>query len=116
MKSILLAFALISSPMVAEAACFGSGAFKSCYDDSGNSYTIQKFGNTTAMQGYNSRTGSTWSQDSSTFGNTTITNGRSADGDSWNMQQQRIGNSTFYSGQDSDGNSFSGTCGAFGCN
>ncbi len=68
------------------------------------------------MDGYNSETGSSWSQDSYRMGNTTQTHGYDADGNSWNMQQQRLGNTTFYSGTDSDGNFFSGSCSQFGCN
>ncbi|TPI56828.1 MULTISPECIES: hypothetical protein [unclassified Mesorhizobium] len=116
MKILLMAMVLAIAPTSLQAACFGSHAFKTCTDENGNSYNIQHYGNTTNMTGYNANTGSTWSQNSNTFGNTTITNGTAADGGAWHMQQQRIGNSSFYSGTDSDGNAFSGSCGAFGCN
>lgn len=116
MKKLLLVLAVTLVPASSQAACFGSAAYKTCYDDNGNSYNIQHYGNTTNMTGYNSNTGSTWSQNSTTFGNSTFTNGTAADGNSWNMQQRRVGNSTFYSGTDSDGNAFSGSCNAFGCN
>lgn len=36
------------------------------------------------MQGHNSRTGSNWSQQSTTFGNSTMHSGQDANGDSWN--------------------------------
>jgi hypothetical protein len=68
----------------AHAGCFGSSSFQTCNDNSGNSYTINRFGNTTMMQGHNSRTGSNWSQQSTTFGNTTMHSGQDAAGDSWN--------------------------------
>ncbi|MHB9446938.1 hypothetical protein ACYG9R_09200 [Mesorhizobium sp. RSR565B] len=116
MKRLLIALVLLSSTSLAHAACFGSDAFKTCTDNSGNSYNVQHYGNTTNVTGYNSNTGSNWSQNSTSFGNTTVTNGTAADGNSWNMQQQRVGNSTFYSGTDSDGNAFSGSCGPYGCN
>ena len=64
MKRLLVgavALALLSAP--AAATCFGSGAFQSCFDGSGNSYTVQRFGNSTHVQGYNAGTGSTWSQE-----------------------------------------------------
>src|SRR5690606_22437277 len=36
--------------------------------ESGNDYTVQRFGNTTMMNGYNAQTGNSWSQNSQTFG------------------------------------------------
>jgi hypothetical protein len=100
----------------ASAGCIGSGAFKSCTDNSGNSYTISKFGNSTMVNGYNSKTGSNWSQNSMRSGNTTFTTGNDADGNSWNSTTMRSGTQSYTFGTDSDGNSFSSTCGAFGCN
>jgi len=64
----------------ASAGCIGSGSLKNCYDDDGNAYTVQKFGNSTYVNGSNSRTGSRWNQDSQRIGNSTYTNGRDADG------------------------------------
>jgi hypothetical protein len=117
MKSVLAALALLSTGVAAEAACFGSDDFYTCSDSSGNRYTVNRFGDTTMMRGSNSRTGSSWSQNSFDLGDTTITRGRDADGNSWNMRQTDLGGGfRTYSGRDSDGNSFSGTCGAFGCN
>lgn len=84
MKTILATTAAIAvSASTAFAGCIGGGALSTCYDNSGNTYTIQRLGNSTYMQGHNSRTGSSWSQNSTTFGNTTIHNGQDADGDSW---------------------------------
>ncbi|WP_132960045.1 hypothetical protein [Rhizobium sp. BK251] len=116
-KTTIIALALAAATATsALAACFGSGNFQSCNDMNGNSYSVQRFGNSTMMQGYNANTGSSWSQNSQHIGNSTYTNGMSADGGSWNLQQHRMGNTTIYSGTDSDGNFFSGSCGAFGCN
>jgi hypothetical protein len=93
----------------------GTGTFRTCYDDKGNNYTVQDLGSMTITNGYNSQTGSNWSQTDTTFGNTTITNGNAGNGNSWNMTQQQFGNGfSTYSGTDSDGNSFSGTCTKFG--
>lgn len=111
--SVLLAAAFATS---AEATCIGSGNFQSCTDTSGNNYTVNRLGNTTIMNGSNAYTGSTWSQNSMTTGNSTYTTGTDSDGNGWNMNQQRIGSTTIYSGTDSDGNSFSGSCSQFGCN
>src|SRR5262249_50298908 len=103
----LLAISLLlglgfASPV--NAACFGSDAFSTWTDNSGNTYNIQRFGNQTFMQGSNEGTGSTWSQNSMTLGNSTYINGRSSDGNSWNENIQHFGNMTTYSGTDSDGN------------
>jgi hypothetical protein len=118
MKGLLSAAAitLLLLSTTANAICTGSGSFKTCTDNQGNSYTIQKFGNQTYMTGNNSRTGSSWSSNSTTIGNTTFQQGRSADGDSWNQTIQNIGNTQYRTGTDSNGNSFSTTCNQFGCN
>lgn len=40
-----------------------SGSMYSCYDyNTGNSYNVSKIGNQTHVNGYNSNTGSSWSQ------------------------------------------------------
>lgn len=68
----------------AQATCVGSGVFSSCYDaQSGNSYTIQRHGNSTYMNGYNSNTGSNWSQTTNDFGSTSQTYGTDSRGNSW---------------------------------
>lgn len=97
------------------ADCIGSGSLKTCYDDSGNTYTVQKFGDTTYVNGQNSRTGSTWSQQSQKLGNSTYTTGQDADGNSWNSTATKMGNSTIINGTDSDGDSFTTTCNEYGC-
>ncbi len=115
----LLAITAISAALAAPysiAGCVGSGSFQTCTDDSGNSYSVQRIGNTTYTNGHNASTGSNWSQNSTTIGNTTFHNGRSADGDTWNGTSTRIGGSTFNSGTDSDGNFYNSTCTQFGCN
>ena len=99
----------------ASAGCIGSGSLKNCYDNDGNAYTVQKFGNSTYVNGSNSRTGSRWSQDSQRIGNSTYTNGRDADGNSWNSTATKVGNSTFINGKDSNGKSFSKICNEYGC-
>jgi hypothetical protein len=116
MRNLFLLSAIIICALCqpANAGCFGSGSFKTCNDDSGNNYTIQKFGNTTHMQGNNYQTGSTWSQNTNTFGNITTHTGNS-NGNAWRATEQRIGNTTFYNGQDSNGNAFHKTCGITGC-
>lgn len=99
------------------AACFGSGSFTTCSDSSGNSYTVNRMGNQTYMNGSNARTGSTWSQQSMDLGNMTMTNGQASNGNSWNSTTMNLGGGmTSIYGQDSQGNSFSTLCGPYGCN
>lgn len=83
MKLVATAAIILLAASQAYAGCFGSKSFSTCQDDSGNNYTISRFGNSTHMDGYNSRTGSNWSQDSYSFGKTTNHYGRDADGNSW---------------------------------
>ena len=115
MKNIVLLFTLLVVPVSSFAACYGSDSFHTCNDNSGNTYSIQTIGDTTYVNGYNSRTGSNWSQESMHIGNTTYTNGRAANGNSWDMTTQRIGDTTFMNGRNSQGNYFSKTCNQFGC-
>ena len=96
----------------ANAQCFGSGAFQTCTDtQSGNTYQIQRYGNTTQIQGSNPYTGSTWSQTTNRIGNTTLQNGRDSSGNSWNTTRQDFGNGNFnVYGSDSSGNVVNKTC------
>lgn len=114
MKKTLFALfvgALCSNTVLAQTQCYGSDSYKTCYDyNTGNQYDINHYGNITQVNGYNSNTGSSWSQDSQTIGNTTYQNGYDANGNSWNQTIQHSGNSTIYSGYDSNGNSFYKTC------
>ncbi|MFQ2440558.1 hypothetical protein ACSZMF_14220 [Aeromonas caviae] len=107
--------ALLFFSGAANADCIGSGSLKTCYDDSGNTYTVQKFGNSTYVNGSNSRTGSRWNQDSQRIGNSTYTNGRDADGNSWNSTATKMGNTTIINGRDSTGKTFSTICDKNGC-
>jgi hypothetical protein len=79
MKTILIAAAALLAASTANAACYGS-TVKTCYDNSGNTYTTYDYGNGSYTSGHNSRTGSSWSQQSDGFGNTY---GTDASGDSW---------------------------------
>lgn len=114
MKTIIAAAAIFAA-FSAQAACYGTGAFRTCTDDSGNSYTVNKLGNSTYVQGTNAETGSTWSQQTHRSGNTSSTYGSDAAGNSWNSNTYRSGSSTNTYGTDSNGNSFSRTCNQFGC-
>lgn len=118
LKKLLVSSILIFTATGANAACYGSGNFKTCYDNNGNNYTINQFGNTTYTNGYNTQTGNSWSQTDQTIGDSVYTNGRASNGNSWNKQQHQLGggNSTI-SGTDSNGNSFYKYCTKVtGCN
>ena len=81
-RAIYFVMAMLAAS-AANAGCIGGSSFQTCSDSSGNNYTVSRFGNTTIMNGSNYQTGSTWSQQSTTFGRTTIHNGIDKDGDSW---------------------------------
>lgn len=106
--------ALLFFSGAANADCIGSGNFKTCYDDSGNTYTVQKFGNSTYVNGHNPSTGSSWNQQSQRLGNSTYTTGQDADGNSWDSTATKMGDSTIINGSDSDGDSFSVICNEYG--
>jgi len=68
------------------------------------------------MNGYNAETGSTWSQNSMTLGNSTYHRGVT-NGEPWNETETRYGNGhrSIY-GTDSDGENFSYHCDPYsGC-
>lgn len=111
----LCVVASIAFGACAQAACFGTANNYSCNDASGNSYNVQKYGNTTNMQGYNASTGSNWSQNSQTYGNTTQIQGQ-ANGRAWNETIQTMPGMTTYSGTNSQGQGYMKTCTAYGCN
>ncbi len=116
MKSkLLFVLALMTLSATSQAACYGTANNYNCSDASGNSYNVQKYGNTTNMQGYNASTGSNWSQNSQTYGNTTQIQGQ-ANGRAWNETIQTMPGMTTYSGTNSNGRSYMKTCTAYGCN
>ncbi|WP_210165095.1 hypothetical protein [Pseudorhizobium marinum] len=116
MRKLLTAAIFAISAAQASAMCVGSGALTSCTDTQGNSYTVNRFGNTTITNGHNAGTGSSWSQTDMSVGNSVYTNGNT-NGNSWNMQRHHHGSGlSTYSGTDSRGDSFMGTCTQFGCN
>ncbi|QGR09568.1 hypothetical protein [Pantoea phytobeneficialis] len=115
MKRISLA--LLFFPIASWAACFGSDAYQTCNDNSGNTYHVQRFGNTTNVQGSNMSTGNNWSQSSTSYGNQTETHGTAANGNTWNSTTTSYGNGNYsVHGRDTNGNYFSKNCNRFGCN
>lgn len=114
-KAALTTLALLAG-IAANAACYGSGAFQTCTDNSGNTYNVQRYGNTTEVQGSNASTGSNWSQQTQTYGNTTYHQGIAGNGQGWNGTSQTIGNTTYHNGVDSRGNIYNKVCDSYGCN
>lgn len=101
----------------AYANCFGSPTMQTCTDNNGNSYQVNRFGNTTTVHGYNAQTGSSWNETANTYGNNTYINGTAANGASWNENIMNLGNgSRIINGTNSQGRSFSRYCTAYGCN
>jgi hypothetical protein len=107
---------LASVTGVAQANCVGSAGLYTCTDSrTGNSYTTQQLGNQTYTTGNNSRTGSTWNQQSQQLGDTTYLQGKAANGNHWQGTVQNFGGTQFFNGTDSNGNQYSKTCNQFGC-
>ena len=73
--------------------------------NNGNHYQIQKIGNSTLVNGSNYNNGSSWSQQSTKIGNSTIHTGNAANGNYWNITEQNIGGTKHIIGTDSKGNS-----------
>ena len=119
MKNIVIATISVVLVTVAGQAfsqCYGSSSIYTCNDrQSGNSYNVQRYGNSTYMQGRNPRNGTTWNQQTNRWGNTSQTTGRASNGQYWNSTTTKIGNTTTTHGRDANGRYFSKTCNQFGC-
>lgn len=114
MRIFLTYIALLAITSTAYASCIGGDTFKTCTDASGNSYSVQKFGNMTTVQGSNAQ-GETWSQQSHQFGNTTYHSGTAKNGNHWNGTTTAYGGTTVNQGINSQGQSYQKTCNQFGC-
>ncbi|MEK0268305.1 hypothetical protein WM008_01285 [Vibrio vulnificus] len=115
MKFNTLLTALLSGlAFYASADCYGTDTFKTCYDVSGNTYTVQNIGSSTFVQGTN-LDGDSWTQDTYRTGSMSQTYGTDANGNLWNSTSQSLqgGGSVTY-GTDSSGDSFSTFCDSFG--
>lgn len=102
-RNLAITLAVASVPALASASCFGTANNYTCYDNStGNQYNVQKYGNNTYMSGSNSRTGTTWNQNTTRYGNSSSTWGSNSRGQSWNSYSTPYGSS----GTDSRGNTY----------
>ncbi len=112
--NILLTALLSCLAFHASADCYGTDTFKTCYDDSGNTYTVQNMGNSTFVQGTNAQ-GESWTQDTYRTDSMSQTYGTDADGNLWNSTSQSLyGGGSMTYGTDSNGDAFSTFCDSFG--
>jgi hypothetical protein len=109
--TISTAFLAAAFSGITHANCYGSSSYYTCNDyKSGNRHTVSKYGGTTDVRSTNSQTGSSWSQKSTTYGDTTTTRGTDSQGRSWSARQTPYGSShTDGSGKTTNCNS-SGYC------
>ncbi|HTH11641.1 MAG TPA: hypothetical protein VMA55_18875 [Acidovorax sp.] len=116
MKKTMFALAFAMAGF-AHANCVGGPGFQTCTDlQSGNTYQVQRFGNTTTINGHNSNTGTSWNQTTQTYGNTTQHRGTASNGQSWNGTTINNGNGfTQQYGTDSNGRNYNKSCGPLGC-
>lgn len=116
LKSIVVAALIVMSGSAA-AQCVGSNQFATCTDMNGNSYTVNRMGGMTTVQGMNSN-GNTWNETTTNVGGgMSMTHGTDSNGNSWNETQTNLGGGMHsVTGTDSNGNSYSHICSQFGCN
>lgn len=113
---IILVLLLLSVSTAATAQCIGTDSMSSCTDDSGNTYDVTRYGNTTHVEG-RARNGGSWSQDTTHIGNQTNTTGRASNGNTWDETRTEYGNGNYsVSGKNANGEYFSKNCSQFGCN
>lgn len=113
--AVTLGLAIIS-PVSALADCFGGPQIETCTDASGNTYTVNRFGNMTTVNGSNAQTGSQWNQTTTNYGNMTQTTG-TTNGAPWSETQTQYGNgfSNVY-GTNSQGQPYNYNCSPYsGC-
>ena len=107
-RAIFVPFFLLFGVAAVHAECYGAANLQTCYDpNNGNSYSVQRIGSQTYVQGSSSTTGSNWSQTSTQVGNSTYTTGVDAHGRPWNETTTRIGHTTVSSGMKANGEPFS---------
>ena len=115
LKIAITALALVLAAPSAFAACYGSGAYRTCTDSSGNTYSTSRSSSSSYTNGYNSRTGSSWGQQTYRSGGSSTTYGTDKRGRSYTNSVNRSGGTTTYSGTNSKGKSYYKTCTSLGC-
>lgn len=113
-KIIFLSSLVFSGSVFAQ--CVGSDAFSTCTDQSGNTYQVQRYGNTTHVNG-TAANGVTWNQTTNTYGNQSHTTGTASNGNTWTENRTDYGNGNYnVQGTNSNGEYYSHNCNRFGCN
>lgn len=119
LKRLALSICIVSIACAAPAAfavCAGSLAFQNCVDESGNNYTVQRFGNTAPIDSEDANDSSTANHIAHTTGSTTFVSGVAADGATWNETVTDYGNGTrTISGMDGHGVVYNRYCTSYGC-
>jgi hypothetical protein len=111
------AVAMFASTSAAFAACSGYGDVQHCTDDTGNEYTVRRYGDRTVVDGYNPQTGRSWSETARRDGDRTRISGYAANGESWDETIVDRGNGRRHiSGTDSHGKYYDVDCDRNGCN
>ena len=99
----------------ARAHCAGTPDYMVCIDSAGNHSTSIRYGDSSHASGGNFSTGSTWSHDTRSIGNTTFSEGR-RNGRAWTRTDVDLGRGTRATyGTDSRGRPFGSVCGPYGC-
>ena len=111
-----IALAMIAlAPLAATANCAGTPAFNVCLDASGNHTTTIRSGDSSHVSGGSIATGSTWSHETRSIGNTTFSEGR-RNGHGWTRTDIDLGGGARATyGADSRGGAFGSVCGRYGC-
>lgn len=110
MKKAFLILAITSISTLASANCIKTGTITSCYDSqSGNSYTTYDFGNSSITNGSNANTGTTWTQNTTRFGDSSYSSGYSSKGTTWSQNTTRFGDTSITNGNSSSGKSWNST-------
>ena len=114
LSSIALALTALA-PLPAGANCAGTPGFSVCLDASGNHTTTIRAGGSSHVSGGSLATGSAWSHETRSIGNTTFSEGRN-NGRVWTRTDVDLGGGTRATyGDDSRHGAFGSVCGPYGC-
>jgi hypothetical protein len=119
LKRLALSLCVVVAACAAPAAfaqCSGSLSFQNCVDESGNNYTVQRYGNTAPIDGEDANADFTANHIAHTNGSTTFVSGMAADGSTWNETITDFGNGTrTIAGMDGHGIVYNRYCTSNGC-
>lgn len=119
MKRLVLTIYVVFLACATPAAfgrCSGNPAFQDCVDESGNNYSVQRFGNTAPIDSEDANAKETSNHIAHTIGSSTFISGVAADGSTWNETITDYGNgSRTISGMNGQGLIYNRYCTAYGC-